>query len=109
MLINLVSGFDHNWVLNDTSGELREVATAKSLLSGIELSVLTTQPGLQFYTGNHLQAAGFKQHAAFCFETQHFPNLLIFQQRFYRSVKTIRKQPCIYSNSYKLAMFSGAS
>lgn len=72
--IRLASGFDHNWVLNDYSGDLREVATAKSLLSGIELRILTTQPGLQFYTGNHLEAAGFKQHAAFCFETQHFPN-----------------------------------
>lgn len=72
--LKIAGGFDHNWVLNRHTGELREVARASSPLSGIQLTLLTTQPGMQFYTGNQLEAAGFKQHAAFCFETQHYPD-----------------------------------
>jgi aldose 1-epimerase len=42
------------------------------------LEVLTDQPGVQLYTGNHLggapSAGGFKQHEGFCLETQHYPD-----------------------------------
>jgi aldose 1-epimerase len=74
-------GYDHNFVLNSKSGSLREAARAIDPMSGRTLTVLTTQPGVQFYSGNFLDGSviGFsgqpyKQHAGFCLETQHFPD-----------------------------------
>lgn len=75
-------GYDHNWVLN-RSGEdsLFHAATLYHEESGREMSVHTTEPGLQFYSGNFLDGSlrgpggtPFVQHAALCLETQHFPN-----------------------------------
>ncbi|MCG8387161.1 MAG: galactose-1-epimerase, partial [Cytophagales bacterium] len=56
------------------------VASAKSPLSGIELQVLTTEPGLQLYGGNFLNGSDtgkngtYEFRGAFCLETQHFPD-----------------------------------
>lgn len=75
-------GYDHTFVLSKTTISKGEVAaSAYSEESGIKLEVLTTEPGIQFYTGNALTGkdrgksgqAYAKQHA-FCFETQHFPD-----------------------------------
>jgi|SRR5690348_5759566 len=74
-------GYDHNWVLNNNNGVLAKVAELSDSISGRTLDVYTTQPGLQFYTGNFLDG-GFinrdgkpiKLHTALCLETQHFPD-----------------------------------
>jgi aldose 1-epimerase len=79
--LKLGRGYDHNWVLNSgTTGSLTLAAQAYEPHSGRLLEVQTTQPGLQFYTGNFLDAIHGKQgkvynrRYAFCLETQHFPN-----------------------------------
>ncbi len=75
-------GYDHNFVLS------MEVARAPALAarvteptSGRTLEVLTTEPGIQFYTGNFLDGTVtgkdgvvYKKHGGFCLETQHFPD-----------------------------------
>lgn len=71
------SGYDHNYVLNGKG--LRVAAKAKEPGSGRVLEVLTTEPGVQLYTGNHLGLTGKKGHryaarSGFCLETQHFPD-----------------------------------
>jgi len=75
-------GYDHNFALNGGGGGLRVAARAHDPTSGRTLEVLTTQPGVQFYTGNHLGESlvrgkggavyGFR--SGFCLETQHFPD-----------------------------------
>ncbi len=74
-------GYDHNFVLNRKDGSLQQVAVLSDSLSGRKLEVFTTEPGLQFYSGNFLDGklktpAGIaiQQHAALCLETQHFPD-----------------------------------
>lgn len=74
-------GLDHNYVLN-TNGKKDELAaTALSPLTGIQLEVFTTEPGMQLYTGNFLagqdsgkQGKAYQQYDAFCLETQKFPD-----------------------------------
>ena len=75
-------GYDHNFVLNrsNTNG-LQAAATVTGDKSGITMQVLTTEPGLQFYSGNFMQSkntfkSGVKDdfRTAFCLETQHFPD-----------------------------------
>jgi aldose 1-epimerase len=76
-------GYDHNWVLNSKGkvSSLKLVATLSDSLSGRKLEVYTTEPGLQFYTGNFLDGK-FINHdgkpinfrTALCMETQHFPD-----------------------------------
>jgi aldose 1-epimerase len=75
-------GYDHNWVLNRTGNGLEKVVTLYDPTSGRVMEVLTTEPGIQFYTGNFLDGtltntrggAKYVQHAALCLETQHFPD-----------------------------------
>lgn len=74
-------GYDHNWVLKRTGKDLEKIATAYDASSGRFMEVFTTEPGLQFYTGNFLdgtlkgkQQQKYQQHAGFCMETQHFPD-----------------------------------
>jgi aldose 1-epimerase len=77
----LKGGYDHNWVLNKAADSLEKVAEVFEATSGRVMEVFTTEPGLQFYTGNFLNGtltgkAGkqYPKHAAFCMETQHFPD-----------------------------------
>ena len=75
-------GYDHNWVLNQTNPpSLLLAARALDPSSGRELSVYTTQPGLQFYSGNSLTGNlvgsgghAYGQYSGFALETQHFPD-----------------------------------
>jgi len=75
-------GYDHNWVLNKHGIDLEKVATVYHAASGRLMEVYTTQPGLQFYTGNFLDGTlthtkngqKYMQHAALCLETQHYPD-----------------------------------
>jgi aldose 1-epimerase len=74
-------GYDHNWVL-DKRGGLELAGALYHPASGRYMEVLTTQPGIQFYTGNFLDGTlkgtkggkKYVQHAALCLETQHFPD-----------------------------------
>jgi aldose 1-epimerase len=75
------NGFDHNWVLNHTSGELKFAARVTEPQSGRVLEISTTEPGLQFYTGNQLDGSIvgkdsriYRSRSGFCIETQHFPD-----------------------------------
>jgi aldose 1-epimerase len=75
-------GYDHNWVLDKKEGDLETIATLYDPTSGRFMEVATTQPGIQFYTGNFLDGTltntrdgqKYVQHAALCLETQHFPD-----------------------------------
>jgi aldose 1-epimerase len=74
-------GYDHNWVLNRMGTALQLAAKVTEPKSGRVMEVLTTEPGLQFYTGNQLDGsihgkggAVYGKRSAFCMETQHFPN-----------------------------------
>lgn len=74
-------GYDHNYVLDGKSGELRPAAQVYEPKSGRVLEVLTTEPGMQLYTGNFLDGKevghggkAYKHRYGFCLETQHFPD-----------------------------------
>jgi aldose 1-epimerase len=74
-------GYDHTYVLSDAPRPLNFAARAVDPSSGRYLEVLTTEPGVQLYTGNYLDGsltgksdAVYKKHAGFCLETQHFPD-----------------------------------
>jgi aldose 1-epimerase len=68
-------GYDHNFVLNGGPA-LRKIAFVEEPSTGRTLEVATTEPGVQFYSGNNLDAArnGFARRAGFCLETQHYPD-----------------------------------
>jgi len=74
-------GYDHNYVLNHGGGVLAVSATVREPKSGRVMDVLTTEPGVQFYTGNFLDGTitgkagvAYKKHFGFCLETQHYPD-----------------------------------
>lgn len=74
-------GYDHNFVLNDWDHGFRSVARLREPVSGRVMEVLTTQPGIQFYSGNFLDGSligkggvAYQQYGALCLETQHFPD-----------------------------------
>jgi len=75
------NGYDHTWVINGRAGTMRLAATAYEPASGRLMQVWTTEPGIQFYTGNFLDGtltgkSGkiYQRRFGFCFETQHFPD-----------------------------------
>ena len=79
--ITFGKGYDHNWVLNGSPGTLRKAAEVYSPRSGRLLTVSTTEPGVQFYTGNFLDGSltgkngrKYVQRSGLCLETQHYPN-----------------------------------
>jgi aldose 1-epimerase len=79
--LKMGNGYDHNWVLsNGTPGSLFLGAQAYDPHSGRVLEVLTTEPGIQLYTGNFLDGIHgkdgkvYNRRNAFCLETQHFPD-----------------------------------
>jgi aldose 1-epimerase len=71
-------GYDHCFVLRGQNGKLTRAARAKDPASGRVMEIFTTEPGVQLYCGNFLDGSagggGFKQHDAFCLETQHYPD-----------------------------------
>jgi aldose 1-epimerase len=79
--LKLGRGYDHNWVLNRSGNGLTLAARVEEPTSGRVLEVRTTQPGIQFYTGNFLDGTikgkGGKVYglrSGLCLETQHFPD-----------------------------------
>ena len=80
--LKIAGGYDHNWVLNGANGTLKLAAKAVDPASGRTLTITTTEPGVQFYTGNFLKEGlitgtggqKYSYRGGFCFETQHFPD-----------------------------------
>ena len=79
--LTLGRGYDHNWVLNNRTGKLALAATVYEPGSGHVMEVFTTEPGLQFYSGNFLDGSitgkggqVYKQRYGLCLEAQHFPD-----------------------------------
>ncbi len=79
--LKLAGGYDHNWVLNGPNGVMKLAAKVTDPKSGRELTVTTTEPGVQFYTGNFLDGSNkgpsgqsYVKNGALCLETQHFPD-----------------------------------
>jgi aldose 1-epimerase len=74
-------GYDHNFVLNHPAGEMGPVAILTDPVSGRQVEIKSTQPGVQFYSGNFLDGTitgknniNYKVHYGLCLETQHFPD-----------------------------------
>lgn len=78
--LKLGRGYDHNFVINGKSGVMRRAARVLEQTSGRIMEVWTTEPGMQFYTGNFLDGKPgkggkpYKIRYGFCLETQHFPD-----------------------------------
>ncbi len=79
--LGLAGGYDHNWVLNRHDVDLVRAARLVGPESGRVLEVLTTEPGLQLYSGNFLDGSvvgkrgeAYGRRAGLCLETQHFPD-----------------------------------
>jgi aldose 1-epimerase len=80
--LRLGRGYDHNWALNRNSGkDLTLAARVVEPTSGRVMNILSTEPGLQFYSGNFLDGSevgkggkSYKHRYGFCLETQHFPD-----------------------------------
>ena len=80
-MTNQPPGYDHNFVLNSGGGSLALAARVDEPKTGRVLEVLTTEPGVQFYTGNSLDGTStgkggkvYQKRYGFCLETQHFPD-----------------------------------
>ena len=75
-----LDGYDHCFVVDGEPGKLRPCAMVIEPISGRAMKVFTTQPGVQFYTGNMLSGLSGKpgscyaKHTGFCLETEHFPD-----------------------------------
>ena len=79
--LQYAGGYDQNFVLNGAAGSMHRAAEVMDPASGRTLTVDTTEPGVQFYSGNFLDGSmvgrsgqAYRKHAGFCLETQHFPD-----------------------------------
>jgi aldose 1-epimerase len=79
--LRLGKGYDHNWVLNDADGSLALAARVFEPTTGRVMEVHTTEPGIQFYSGNFLDGSNvgkrgkvYNHRYGLCLETQHFPD-----------------------------------
>ena len=78
---NYTGGYDHNWILNRDSEDLELAARLIETQSGRQMEVWTTEPGVQFYSGNGIDPNGpakedknYLKRGALCLETQHYPD-----------------------------------
>ena len=79
--IVLGGGYDHCWALDKPAGSYAKIATVHDPVSGRKMTVLTDQPGVQFYTGNFLDGhltgkygVTYAKRFGLCLETEHFPD-----------------------------------
>jgi aldose 1-epimerase len=79
--LTFAGGYDHNYVLNKHDSELSLAARVSEPGTGRIMEVYTTEPGVQFYSGNFLDGSitgkggqVYQRRSAFCLETQHFPD-----------------------------------
>ena len=81
-MIDVIGGFDHNFVLNHRKGGLERIATAVDPEGGVAMDVYTDQPGVQLFTPPDLSymtgkgGVQYGKYPAYCLETQHFANAL---------------------------------
>lgn len=75
------NGYDHNFVFDRDGDGLMQVGTLASPTTGIAMDILTTEPGIQFYSGNFLDGTvtgkygiAYPQHTGVALETQHYPD-----------------------------------
>jgi aldose 1-epimerase len=80
-LTNQPQGYDHNYCLNSGGGKLARAARVEEPKTGRVMEIWTTEPGIQFYTGNFLDGTlkgkhgvVYQNHFAFCLECDHFPD-----------------------------------
>ena len=80
-IADVEGGYDHNFVLTSGGGELTLAAQVYEPSTGRVLEIFTTEPGIQFYSGNFLDGSfpgkgghAVNKHFGFCLETQHFPD-----------------------------------
>ena len=104
-------GYDHNWILDRNGNGLEKGAALYDPTSGRYMEVFTTEPGIQFYSGNFLDGTlqytkngqRYLQHGALCLEAQHFPdspNQPAFPNTILKPGETYR-QTTIYKFSVK--------
>jgi len=104
-------GYDHNWILRKKGNALEKGASVYDPTSGRVMDVFTTEPGIQFYTGNFLDGSlqftknGTKyiKHGALCLEAQHYPdspNQPSFPNTILKPGETYR-QTSVYKFSFK--------
>ena len=74
-------GYDHNWVLTRAGSGLSEAAQVYEPTTGLTMAISTTEPGIQFYSGNFLDGTltgkggrVYPNRSGFCLETQHYPD-----------------------------------
>lgn len=81
--LRLCTGYDHNMIIDGNDGELKLIGVAKSEKSGIRLKAYTTEPAVQFYSGNYMQFDAvtkgknnihYVKNSGFCLEAQHYPD-----------------------------------
>ena len=79
--LKIAGGYDHNWVLNGPNGTMKQAAKLYDPKTGRVLTVTTTQPGVQFYSGNFLDGSykgvsgvPYTKNTGLCLETQHYPD-----------------------------------
>ena len=79
--LNFTGGYDHNWVLSREGKDLELAARVIETHSGRQMEVWTTEPGVQFYSGNGISPNGpgkgdkeYPERGALCLETQHYPD-----------------------------------
>ena len=79
--IKFGNGYDHNWVVNKPLGKLGLVARVTEPTTGRAMEVWSTEPGVQFYTGNFLDGSitgkggwVYQRRNGLCFEPQHYPD-----------------------------------
>lgn len=78
--LKMAQGYDHNFVIDDADGTLREIAEAEDPKSGRIMKVFTDLPGVQFYAGNGIaeetgkDGAVYGPRVGFCLETQYYPD-----------------------------------
>ena len=99
-------GYDHNYVLDNPVGRLVKAAEVHEQTTGRRIEVWTTEPGVQFYTANHVtdampgkQGKSLRRHAGLALETQHapdspnqpiFPSTILRPNRLHKSMTEFR-------------------
>jgi aldose 1-epimerase len=106
-------GYDHNFVLSADRGKFKLAASVVDPTSGRKMEVWTTEPGVQFYSGNFLDGSltgkrgiVYGKHSGFCLETQHFPDAV--NHPAFPSV--VLRPPAVYSTqtTYKFSTVNGS-
>jgi len=79
--LKIGNGYDHNWILRGKNGAMKQAARLYDPASGRVLTVETTEPGVQFYSGNSLtgdykgkSGGTYSKNTGLCLETQHYPD-----------------------------------